>query len=675
MSLMRRSALAVVATAVLSPAVAATAAQAVPGPVWTSPVGVGVSGDANLNPRVSMGAGGDVAAVSRDYTTKRLTAQVHPAGGVWETAVPLSTAGQDLGEYAVATSPDDDTVIALWGENTPISGPGGMTSPGPNRLYSAVHAAGGGWSAPVALTADGTATFAPAVATAADGRAVALWTQTDHNVYVSIRSAAGTWGAPSVAGTGSGQVSQTSVAFRPDGSVVAVWQRDHTIEGAVLRGSAWSPVATLGTGGAVRLGVAGDGEATVAWSDASEYVRVLGLDDTWSAPTMVSVAGSIMYYEPALGVADDGTAVLTWPQAGSGNTEYWAAKRAADGTWSAPEQVGTGSSETPAAAAGDDGLAAVAWKSDDTNSPLRSVLSLGGTFGFGQYVGGSGTPGAQAMMSGDGRGSAAIVYLEGGADSRVSFLDRSGPALRKPTVPATARPGEPVAMSVDAADAFSAVDSTDWDFGDGERANGQTSPTHTFAAAGTYTVKVTSKDANGFTTSAERTITVAAAPAGAGAGDDTSTGPQKETVPGAKTPAPTPPPAPVPAPAPAPKAGTPAPAPAAPQVMLAHRQKLATILARQAIRTTIAAPSAGTIKVTATVSKTAAKKLGLKTTRLSTTSTKVKAKSNKKVSLRLSAAVRKRAAKLKTLTVTLTVTFISADGHTTTTKTKLSTRA
>ena len=108
--------------------------------------------------------------------------------------------------------------------------------------------------------------------------------------------------------------------------------------------------------------------------------------------------------------------------------------------------------------------------------------------------------------------------------------------------------------------------------------------------------------------------------------------------------------------------------------MLAHTQRLATVLARQAIRTTVVAPAGGTVSVTATVSKTDARKLGLKSTRLGVQTIKVANGKSVPVSLKLSKATRTRAAKLKSLTVTLTVTFTAADGTKTTTTTKLAAR-
>ncbi len=56
------------------------------------------------------------------------------------------------------------------------------------------------------------------------------------------------------------------------------------------------------------------------------------------------------------------------------------------------------------------------------------------------------------------------------------------------------------------------IASYSWDFGDGQVGSGAT-PTHAYAAAGTYSVTVTATDALGFTAQASHQVTVSAPPA------------------------------------------------------------------------------------------------------------------------------------------------------------------
>ena len=158
MLLMRRSALAVFATAMLSPALVAPTAVATPVSPWTTPVDLGVAGHSNQLPKASMGAAGDVTTVVRDTAgSGELLAQSHPAHGSWGATTMLSDPAKAVGgTYAVATSPADDAAVAIWGQNTPTTMPGfpGMTIPGPNQIYVASRAAGGAWGTATALSPD-----------------------------------------------------------------------------------------------------------------------------------------------------------------------------------------------------------------------------------------------------------------------------------------------------------------------------------------------------------------------------------------------------------------------------------------------------------------------------------------------------------------------------------------
>jgi hypothetical protein len=542
-----------------------------------------------------------------------------------------------------------------------------MSMPGPNQIYVASRAAGGAWSAATALSPDPavSAGSSPSIALSTDGRAIAIWAQQDLKVYASIRSTDGTWGTPVVVGTGGGSVDQTAVAWRPDGSVVAVWDRNGQVESAVLHGSTWSSVTQLGAGYSVQMALDGDGRATIAYegtSGLSEQVRSQTLDDTWSPAHQVSVdMANESYYVPSLSVASDGTAVVSWAQEPNGNP-YLASTRDANGTWSAPVPVGTGGWLGGGAAAGDGGFAALAWPGD--SGSMQTPVLDGGSWSTPDVQAWGSANGDNPVLSGDGHGSAVAVFSDNSGGVHASFLDHSGPDLRDLQAPSSAVAGHAYSPSVNPVDAFSATGDTTWDFGDGTATVTGTSPSHTYTAAGTYTVRIDAQDVHGFTTTATRTVTVDAAPAG-----DTTTTPTTTTT--------TAPASRVTDTAPA-APGAPAaakPAPGTPAVMLAHTQKLTTLLARQAIRTTVVAPQGGTVAVTATVSKADARKLGLKSTRLGVTSIKVGAGASVPVTLKLGRSVRARAAKLKSLTVTLTVTFTAPDGTKTTTVTKLAARA
>ena len=135
---------------------------------------------------------------------------------------------------------------------------------------------------------------------------------------------------------------------------------------------------------------------------------------------------------------------------------------------------------------------------------------------------GDGTPGAA------GRRARHTYTVTGTFAAKVTVTDRAGatatdtvdivvgdpPANQAPTVQAAADPaGGTAPLKVNFSSAAHDPDgdavSTVWDFGDGGKAGGPQA-THTFAAAGTYTVAVTVTDPHGHTGTATLTVVVAA---------------------------------------------------------------------------------------------------------------------------------------------------------------------
>jgi PKD repeat protein len=118
---------------------------------------------------------------------------------------------------------------------------------------------------------------------------------------------------------------------------------------------------------------------------------------------------------------------------------------------------------------------------------------------------------AAASPTGDvvvGYGFAPNALDSGILDARA--LDVASPLVRSVAIPASGTAGQPVSYAVTAADAWSPT-STVWSFGDGVTASGA-SVSHTFAAAGSYAVSVTTTDAVGNASTRTGTTVVAAAP-------------------------------------------------------------------------------------------------------------------------------------------------------------------
>jgi hypothetical protein len=122
-------------------------------------------------------------------------------------------------------------------------------------------------------------------------------------------------------------------------------------------------------------------------------------------------------------------------------------------------------------------------------------------------------PGLSALTGGaDAAGDVVAVFRRTTADVSeigLTFLDGAAPTLGAVMVPANAVAGTPVAVGAEATDIVGPTTVT-WDFGDGTPVT--SAGTHTYAAAGTYTVTARATDGAGNAATAQRVIAVSAAP-------------------------------------------------------------------------------------------------------------------------------------------------------------------
>ena len=140
-----------------------------------------------------------------------------------------------------------------------------------------------------------------------------------------------------------------------------------------------------------------------------------------------------------------------------------------------------------------------AWTSTTTDS--TAGLQAAGHIGIGVYLGGSATN----------------VPFRTQFDNLWAGSSNGSPvaANQAPTASFTATSND-LAATVDASastDADGTIASYAWEFGDGGTATGKTPAAHTYAAAGSYTVKLTVTDDKGATDSTTKSVTVTA-PAG-----------------------------------------------------------------------------------------------------------------------------------------------------------------
>jgi hypothetical protein len=110
-----------------------------------------------------------------------------------------------------------------------------------DRVQTAVLPPGGTWSPPTTLSDGGADANDPQISSGPDGRATAVWHQTQwfsEVVLAAIRNVDGSWSAPAQVSTGFWSSEAPQVASGPDGTVASVWKgRDDfgTRIGAVVR--------------------------------------------------------------------------------------------------------------------------------------------------------------------------------------------------------------------------------------------------------------------------------------------------------------------------------------------------------------------------------------------------------------------------------------------------------
>ena len=186
--------------------------------------------------------------------------------------------------------------------------------------------------------------------------------------------------------------------------------------------------------------------------------------------------------------------------------------------WSAPTTLGDTSSDSGLALVQDAaGNVTAVWPSEGAlSSVAEATRPAGAAWGVASAIGAVAGRTSGVTAAADPAGDVVVGYGFTPYAASVGTLyarafDVAGPLTRLLSIPGTGTAGQPTSYTVTPADAWSPVLSTVWSFGDGTTASGP-NVTHTFAAAGSYAVSVTTTDAAGNTRSQTGTTAVAAAP-------------------------------------------------------------------------------------------------------------------------------------------------------------------
>ena len=464
-------------------------------------------------------AGGAIAAWRRFANPPGsyvIEAATRPPGGAF-------SAPQEVGEFEqgalpveldVAMNASGDAVLA-WQRFDPQSGlnhvacetsvSGPVLCPNPPFVEASVLTPGGGFSAPVRVSAPrGTekpletpkeieereieesqrAAFEPSVAIDAAGDAIVAWTYFDganHVTQTSTRPAGGAFSAPEPLSAPGDEAFEPDVAMDSAGDVDAVWSRSngtHPVIQAAHRqaGAGFSPPVDLSdssvSGGSPSIAVTPGGAATAVWVVGEEGISAIQASEheagaPFTSTTTISKETREALF-PVLAVNPSGRALAAWSSTSStGPSVVEAVTRAGlSDAFTPPTPISEASEEIlhPQVAIDGAGDGTAVWsRSDGTNGIVQAA-------GFDAYV----------------------------------------PVLRDLAIPSTGTVGVPVSFAVSPFDVWPLPGPASFSFGDGAVASAN-SPTHTYTKAGVYPVSVKITDGGGATATATGSIAIAPA--------------------------------------------------------------------------------------------------------------------------------------------------------------------
>ena len=461
----------------------ATAAAA---PTWLAPAGLAGAGAGA--PSAALGPLGD--AVVAWPRGDRVEVRVRAPGGPYAEAAPLGDPGASLPQVAVAA---DGTALAAWAQGEAVAysvRPAGGTF-GPAQALGDAHGSGAVTALRLSVNDGGDAVLAYA-----RGRA-----------FAALRAAGGSFEAPAMLSAGGpcdldaaiGEGGHVAVGWRPCSGARSV---------EVARrapGAPFGEAETLRPGSAPVVTVDAAGAVVAAWEEAGT-VRAASAAPEAAFGAPVRLSGDAITGPPAIAAAG-GDVAVAWRIAGG---RVLATRRTAGSFPEASAVSGEGVAPgAPVLAGGSDGSLVAGWLRETGEGAVAEAARAPARGGFAAAAAFSG-PGASALdLALDSHGNALAGHLEGAA-LVARTLDAAGPVLHVVDVRPAGFAQQSYPFAVGAADAWSEVVATAFDFGDGTSAPGPVAE-HAYAGAGEHAVTVTAADSVGNATSASRTFLAAPA--------------------------------------------------------------------------------------------------------------------------------------------------------------------
>lgn len=502
---------------------AAASAQAEP--AWLAPKAAPISGGGK--PSIGLDQQGNLVLAVQEWATSSSRSTIRSttrtaADGNWSAPVVVGLAGQ-VAYHDLAVSPSG-YALATWIDD----------SGGGRVVRGAVRDAAGAWGPAEPIGAAGGDVPAPThAAIDDDGNAIAVWQRNvgdTYQVFAAIRPASsGVWQTPLALSNVSSRHCAPRIEVNAHGDAIVVW-RDQERGNFVVRSAtadtadaAWGSIATISgeNVGWPRLAVDRDGNAIAVWSRGT----VFGLDvvvqtaewsaatGAWSAPVNASDPADEAD-APNVAVDHNGNVAAVW-RTNHGAWTVAVADRPSGGGWTGPLDVSAGNVSLSELGLAFDanGNAFGSWQGYDGDGYYSEIIGRSAAGGWGDAMALS-LSGAEPTIAFDRLGGGVAMWHEVTDAPSAELLYSSYVPVAPPAtleVPTSAGVNQAVRFRVPTAPAY-------WDFGD--EASGDenfgfgSSVSHTYAAAGVYTVVVVTQNPFGEPTTRSRTITISASSTG-----------------------------------------------------------------------------------------------------------------------------------------------------------------
>ncbi|MGP0101805.1 MAG: PKD domain-containing protein [Solirubrobacteraceae bacterium] len=470
-------------------------------------------------PRVAMNEAGEAVIAYQGYgETIRVSRRMPDGsftGGVFgEPVFPEpQTCCLRPAEPSVAIDPSGGMVV-VWQEDA-----WGSSKP---EIYASFAQRGGAFGSPELVSTEGA--YAPEVAIDSRGEAVAVWLRDDGVstvVEAAFSSPGGSFSEPAALSGDGDDAAAAQVKMDGDGEAIASWIRasggSSQLEVAVRRAGGSFP-APDGSGNGTILGESLAAPAVSTERLPQRVALTAGLEGvaTWQAPSgavqdarlglgqstfgAASTIGSAIA-APTIAANTGGEVVIAWPMSSGIDV----ATATPGGAFGAPEEI-------PLESTPDFAGVYIAPSGEVLAAGLSSyhegfywiaqqgaTRPPGGVFAEakGLWDGSEGEQsGDDLELAGDSLGDVVGVFEQVttiGAEFGKLVYDH-GPAFAGISVPATARAGEPVELSIAEPETlWSPLTGVSWSFGDGTSGSGL-STSHTYAQPGVYQVTITAAD-------------------------------------------------------------------------------------------------------------------------------------------------------------------------------------